>query len=509
MLSYNYPFHLLLAAFITLFLGFFTIKYRKSPGAISFIFLMFLSSILAFANIYEIIQTSLQGKILWRNVQQIPLFLSPIATYIIVMEFIGKRKYTNHKLLALLSIPNLIYLALIFTDHEHHLMRDNIALRDHLGMRVTDIESTNFSNIFIAYNFFLLILSDVILIAYLRHSLEFYKTSHKILIIGLSLPVVYTLLQLFLPINLMSISTTYIPAGILIFYAMFRLKLFDIWPVAKDQIIENMSDGIVVIDYEHTLIDINPTAEEIIHKLTHKKPNNILGSPINEVLSNSELLDAYHAQKKHDFEMELNNKDQQEFYAVQIIPIFNNQNHPSGVLSIFSNITDRKKYEQELYKKAITDDLTGLFHRKHFISKATQYLKQYTNITVLLLDIDNFKCVNDKYGHDIGDSVLKEFASIVYNFIGDKGIISRFGGEEFAVLLPGINQEQSTIKAEQLRTIVEHHSVKLEHDAVMITVSIGIATKNNHKDTFESLYKQADKALYNSKHTGRNSISLG
>ncbi|MYL51868.1 hypothetical protein GLW08_00810 [Pontibacillus yanchengensis] len=86
--------------------------------------------------------------------------------------------------------------------------------------------------------------------------------------------------------------------------------------------------------------------------MTNSRPNNLLGRPIDEILSSSELLDAYRAQIKQDFEIEIKN-DQQDFYTVQIIPIFNNQNQPSGVLSIFSNITDRKNMNGNYIKKQL------------------------------------------------------------------------------------------------------------------------------------------------------------
>lgn len=170
--------------------------------------------------------------------------------------------------------------------------------------------------------------------------------------------------------------------------------------------------------------------------------------------------------------------------------------------------------QQELEYQASTDALTGLANRHAFMTRAEQELaraKRYGGeLSLLMADIDFFKKVNDTYGHQAGDIVLKELADVFLLALRDIDFAARFGGEEFVVLLPGTNAENALKTAERLRVLVGDAKVALPQGGmVKLTVSIGVASYAAFaNDSLEKLIYEADKALYAAKEAGRNKVCM-
>ncbi len=155
--------------------------------------------------------------------------------------------------------------------------------------------------------------------------------------------------------------------------------------------------------------------------------------------------------------------------------------------------------------EAEMDFLTGLVNRRRFERAVLEMLndlqtKNYP-FSLVILDIDDFKSINDKYGHAVGDTVLKEIAAILKTFLRANAISSRIGGEEFAVILPGSDLEQAIHIAERLRKAIENRSFNL--DDIRVTASLGVAEAKK-SDTLETLFERADMALYEAKKSGKN-----
>lgn len=159
----------------------------------------------------------------------------------------------------------------------------------------------------------------------------------------------------------------------------------------------------------------------------------------------------------------------------------------------------------ELHLQSITDELTGLANRRELVKAAEQLLKQQQDseqaLSMLILDVDYFKAINDQYGHDIGDQVLRKLGTILQKQARRSDVVARFGGEEFTLLLPNTNLDAALQVANRLHKLVNEIQTKDQ----TLTVSIGIAVAlPEHKLSFEQLFKLADQALYQAKKQGRN-----
>jgi len=175
-----------------------------------------------------------------------------------------------------------------------------------------------------------------------------------------------------------------------------------------------------------------------------------------------------------------------------------------------------KQLEDLLYKveyMAITDVLTGLYNRRRFhdvLGKEFERSKRYsTPLSLIFMDIDYFKSVNDIYGHLIGDKVLGDMASIILKSIREIDTAARYGGEEFTVILPSTTKEAALHVAERMRISIEKHVFPDMRERT-ITVSIGISGMPDKEiDTEDNLIRCADLALYRAKQTGRNRTEIG
>lgn len=178
-----------------------------------------------------------------------------------------------------------------------------------------------------------------------------------------------------------------------------------------------------------------------------------------------------------------------------------------------TDITERNALFEELALRARQDYLTGLSNRGYFtelaeweLRKASRYNK---DAAVLIIDVDNFKSINDTYGHELGDYVLKKLATVFLETLRQVDIIGRIGGDEFAILQPETNLDQAAITAERLRVSVQDASIKLANrEPLSFTVSIGVIARKSEDVGLHELLSQADKALYKAKRSGRNRICV-
>jgi diguanylate cyclase (GGDEF)-like protein len=159
---------------------------------------------------------------------------------------------------------------------------------------------------------------------------------------------------------------------------------------------------------------------------------------------------------------------------------------------------------------ATTDGLTGLYNRRHFEAVArTEWRRSQRYIrplSLLVLDVDYFKSVNDRFGHDVGDSVLKTIAGVCLSSKRDSDSAGRIGGEEFALLLPETNEASARIVAERLCEMVRQCSPNIGEEKVKLSVSIGVASATLSMSGIEALMKRADLAMYEAKRGGRDRV---
>lgn len=210
-------------------------------------------------------------------------------------------------------------------------------------------------------------------------------------------------------------------------------------------------------------------------------------------------------------ELEACRKNGDCFPVEMTVAAFRNEGRYYAVSSV-RDITARKKVEKELKKMATTDSLTGLANRGRFMTLAQteihRALRYSRPLSILMIDADRFKHINDTHGHDMGDKALKALGATLASVLRSTDIAGRIGGEEFALLLPETALPEAMDVAERLRQTVEKKSIPVSGGPpVSFTVSIGVTEMTDPSQGIDDLLKRADQALYSAKSSGRNRVA--
>ena len=177
---------------------------------------------------------------------------------------------------------------------------------------------------------------------------------------------------------------------------------------------------------------------------------------------------------------------------------------------IIRDITDTRETMESLLKAATSDQLTGVANRRALYEAAelefARYARKPRNISLLILDIDHFKKINDTYGHPVGDKVIRNLAMVMLKSVRSIDVVARFGGEEFAVLLPSTDIDMAHVIGERIRRNVEAELINIGEYQLSYRVSVGVAGVELGISGIEAMIEAADDAMYEAKHQGRNRV---
>jgi len=172
-----------------------------------------------------------------------------------------------------------------------------------------------------------------------------------------------------------------------------------------------------------------------------------------------------------------------------------------------------EEFQREMFERTVRDTLTGLYNRAYFLNQIRALSDRNATLglglAVLMLDVDNFKSVNDLYGHFAGDMVLKEVAAVLRESTRSEDLVARYGGEEFVIALPVAAPAPAAARAERIRTSLARRQIRAAEDEICVTASVGVAfNPPNRARNEHALIVTADRALYRAKSAGRNRIVL-
>lgn len=276
------------------------------------------------------------------------------------------------------------------------------------------------------------------------------------------------------------------------------------------QSLDRLSEGITIIDGNDKLVLYNHHAAEYLgidkldigvgvslSELAKSASGNAIVDPSSLLM---QQLDVSRQGKPQNFERDL---DGGRILSVRANPI-----PGGGVITLYIDITERKAFEKRLIDMATRDELTGLINRREFFTLATHEEERAKReghvVSVMMVDADYFKKINDTYGHAAGDEVLRNLADNCRKIFRKTDVVGRYGGEEFSVMLPGAQEDMAKVIAERLRSSIAESVVHTEKGDVNYTISIGIACATGKAVQIEALLDRADRALYTAKAQGRN-----
>ncbi|MCF8031237.1 MAG: diguanylate cyclase [Desulfohalobiaceae bacterium] len=277
-----------------------------------------------------------------------------------------------------------------------------------------------------------------------------------------------------------------------------------------EAVLKNAPDAVVTLDSFHRVVEWNPAAERIFGYSQEEAQ----GRDIDEMITHPEETEEARNYTCRVLSGEPVDSAESVRYTKDNVPVqvlisgspIIREGRLTGVVAIYTDISERKRMEQKLQDMASTDQLTGAFNRYKFLECLEHELKRCKRsrapLCLLMLDIDHFKKVNDTWGHSIGDQVLQGLVQTIAKNLREVDILTRWGGEEFIVLTPDTDRQGGLAVAERLRKAVSEHVFPRVGS---VTISLGLA-QHEEKDTADSLISRADRQMYLAKEKGRNRV---
>lgn len=282
------------------------------------------------------------------------------------------------------------------------------------------------------------------------------------------------------------------------------------------KILGNMVEGVLITNADEEVLFVNASFERItgyqLYEVKGKNPN-VLKSGVHDNTYYDDMWMNIHQKGKWEGEIWNKRKDGLVYpERLQIHSIKDERGRVTNYVAIFSNITDQKQAQEQLHHLSYYDQLTGIANRDSITKRLPWLLKtaesRCQKLAVLFLGLDRFKLINDTLGFRYGDILLKLVSERLQSVLGERDIISRFGGDEFVIVLPNLKKHEEAIMVAHRINDSLTESFKLGLEEVFITTSIGISVFPEDGIDCETILRNADKAMYQAKLAGRNTYKL-
>ncbi|PKL10832.1 MAG: hypothetical protein CVV52_16430 [Spirochaetae bacterium HGW-Spirochaetae-8] len=301
-------------------------------------------------------------------------------------------------------------------------------------------------------------------------------------------------------------------SGMLLSWVLFRYRFLDLIPTARDMVIENMEDALILLDTKDRIVDINPAAMRITG-INQQDIGRSIGDFPQHALAH--IMD----ELKHDevqvrTEKMLLADGSERMYDIHLTSIKERKQFVTGTILTLHDSTDRIRLITELNYLAGHDELTGVYNRRQLFKQGTLSLKVATDhagqpFSLCIFDIDGFKTINDTYGHDAGDHTLVSIINQIERQLKPQEILGRVGGDEFLVLMPSTSLDEAVGRAEVFKSSISSLEYALLGSGIALSASFGVSSTQqcSTSPSFNTVLAMADAALYQAKTLGRNQVA--
>ncbi len=500
--------YLFLSVLLTLFFCSYIMIRIKVVHMKSFFFLSLAVSVYTFGYLLELNSTTLEQMVFWNQVQYMGIPFTSVLWFVVALRNTHTRKANMVKwwtLVLLFSIPLATFIFRL-TNSFHHVFYSSLALHQVAGYSYLYLSKGPWYYVQSAYHLLMLFGVTLLFFNELKAGGHFKRTRNILLLISSFLPYVgmFLILMDYRELGL-DYAVLFFPLSLLfIFVAVTKYGFLEMRSLAKGKIFEDSAEAILLLDMEHWIMDFNQSARDFFHKY-------------NIVLRSGDLVSVFEERK--DLIDILRNEKVQEFqgptgryFEIKTQGMQARGGYQLAMIKTISDITERKKIQAQLERMATIDELSQLNNREHFLELARKEFERavryHGSFSVLMIDIDRFKKINDRRGHAAGDTVIRYLGKMINERFRKTDISGRLGGEEFVVVLEGTSLHQASTLAEDFRQQVAQAEIKHGGEPIPVTVSIGISTFFPEAESFEKVLHFADEAMYQSKARGRNRVTV-
>ena len=487
---------------------------RSNTGALQLCIAAAFMLVWAIGSFAETLSTDLAGKLLWRNITQIGTFYVPAACLVFSVTYSGMLNRIKKPLFIFVFLVQTLSILLIFSDGWLHLMRESIHLVPCGKVSVIAVTSTMLGKSLVSFNFILMAAALILLIAFAVRTNSKMRTQVLITLAGMMIAAAYALIKVsssekimpFLPI-----SGVFGIACLAMLLGIVQYDFLMVLPIARKEVFNVIGDGIVVASPRGEVIDTNPAACRMLSLAasTHNPDKPACEHGINSLLA--EHYPEWRGLLTHcqagAIQLSKTLYGNTFYYQCDIYVLAKKRDKVLGTISVLRDVTEQRVKNDLLKYRAERDGLLDIYNRHTFIELVNQALAHTgSDVCLIFYDLDDFKKVNDNFGHMAGDYVLKEVCRCVTDKLSGQDLLGRIGGEEFAIFMRGVSPEDSVKIAETLRRGIEQHTFEYQGLQLHVTVSIGLAVGRGA--SFDQLYQRADDMLYKAKEAGKNCIMI-
>jgi len=510
--------YLFFAVLVALSFAIYLLNRGRTGVTISFALLNLCIAVYLLGYMVEISVINLSDMLFWNQIQYMGIPFLPSFWLLVCLLYTKKlNKISLMPTLILFVFPVIVFLARL-TNEFHHLFYASYEVISFGSLNLLRLTK---GPVYQAHTIFATLCLIVATVTYLHAAGKVEgreRQGYQLMLISSMIPYAALLLMIFDPTNKgIDYAAFLFPVSLcLIFFALSQYDVLSIRAFAKDNLFYQSQDAMLVIDKEGLLLDYNWQARDLFLPLADG--SKVKEKQIQQTLQGyPQLIEVIKAGVSTDLILDvINNK---RHYEVRCTILTNLHRRVVGKIVTLRDITDRKIIEEALRESeekhrmlATTDTLTGLHNRFYFMKRAEDEFNRFQRygkpFSLLMIDLDCFKEVNDKYGHAGGDEVLKQIGFLMGGNFRKTDITGRLGGEEFCVLMPETTPEDAWTAAEAFRQTLENTIINNGDRAITVTCSIGISSSNKNNHRFDEVLKQADQALYRAKHQGRNRSCL-
>lgn len=518
LVQYIFSLVYLLSAIIFAALMIFIWRFRSAPVAAPLLAVFSLGGAWALCDAFYVASDSEAGMLFWASVKLIPISLVPLALLVMSIRHYKQSHWWDWRVVApLLLIPALTS---FFSCTNNPIFNERHWLDKSDLLTEVNFYTGPWGAIHIIYSYILVCAALGFFAASLRNAQSLYRMQTFAFMGSSLLPLLTDMLY---NLNLLHLHDpaplTFTVTGLINTWALLRYRSLDIAPIAHNLVIKHMADLMLVLDDKERVVDLNPTAASALGVA----PDHAIGLPVETVLPQWREVRCHSGGdnvRRDEITLPLGGKAR--VYDLSVSTIFSGRDNRVGSLVLLRDITASKLIEanlreqlariedlqSQLREQAIRDSLTGLYNRRYLEEMLHHELARARRdeypLSLIMVDIDRFKKINDTWGHGVGDRVLASVGKILMGQVREPDIVCRFGGEEFLLVLPNVSPEVAFSRAEECRKACQALYVRVGTDSLRCTISLGVATYPADGTTAQEVLLAADQALYAAKADGRN-----
>ncbi|MDD8025033.1 MAG: histidine kinase N-terminal 7TM domain-containing protein [Acidobacteriota bacterium] len=502
---------LVAGSIILLMLALYTWFRRRTSITFPFVGLLAGAALYAFGYAWELASTRIEGMLTWTRVEYLGIVVIPIFWLMIATLFAGRSRWLSKPILAAMVGFSALTVVIIWTNPLHHLYHRSLSLSTAGPFPLLLTEKGVWFWMFQIYVNLALAIGTMMLISALIRSSAAYRKQAALMVCGALIPWLGYAAYAFgiSPYGLDTGPFGLILIGPLFALGLFRFRLLDLVPVARDAVFLGMTEGVIVLDDANRVIDCNPAARRLFPGLG----SNAVGHPISEVLKRyPAACGLLNRSAEPGAEIGIEIDGRLRYYQVRLSPIRNRRGRVICRALSFGDSTEQTVLRKRLSSLASTDELTGAANRRAFLEQGRREIARAKRsghaLSLIIIDLDHFKAINDRWGHAAGDAALVEACRRFKSGLRAGDTLGRHGGEEFAILLPETPPDQAVQAAERLRAALASESLPIgEAKPVNLTASFGVAgIARVSEETIEILVRAADQAMYDAKAAGRDCV---